>query len=127
MDLNCLTWIISLGMVKQCRLIATFVIVTHLVSSLHTVTVEALVGGEESCTFHPWGTWDVLGEHVEVMAHVVGGVCYSNGVSLCDMEECVAFPKVLVQQPMASSSSFSVSTEETWEPLMGPKLTGGER
>jgi hypothetical protein len=28
---------------------------------------------------------------------------------------------------MASSSSSSVSTEETWEPLMGPKLTRGER
>jgi hypothetical protein len=28
---------------------------------------------------------------------------------------------------MASSSSSSVSTKETWEPLIGPKLTGGER
>jgi hypothetical protein len=28
---------------------------------------------------------------------------------------------------MASSSSSSVSIKETWEPLMGPKLTGGER
>ncbi len=28
---------------------------------------------------------------------------------------------------MVSLSSFSVSTKETWEPLMGPKLTGGER
>ncbi len=28
---------------------------------------------------------------------------------------------------MASSSSFSVFTEEIWEPLMGPKLIGGER
>jgi len=28
---------------------------------------------------------------------------------------------------MVSSSSSSVSTEETWEPLMGPKLTGRER
>jgi hypothetical protein len=28
---------------------------------------------------------------------------------------------------MASSSSFNVSTKETWEPLMGPKLTEGER
>ncbi len=28
---------------------------------------------------------------------------------------------------MASSSSFSVSIEETWEPLMGPKLTGRKR
>jgi hypothetical protein len=28
---------------------------------------------------------------------------------------------------MASSSSSSVFTEETWEPLMGPKLIGGEK
>jgi len=28
---------------------------------------------------------------------------------------------------MASSSSSSVSTKEIWEPLIGPKLTGGKR
>jgi hypothetical protein len=28
---------------------------------------------------------------------------------------------------MASSSSSSVSTEETWEPLIGPKLIRGKR
>ncbi len=28
---------------------------------------------------------------------------------------------------MASSSSSSVSTKETWEPLIGPKLTGGKK
>jgi hypothetical protein len=28
---------------------------------------------------------------------------------------------------MASSSSSNVSTKETWEPLIGPKLIGGER
>jgi hypothetical protein len=61
------------------------------------VTVEASVGGEESYTFHPWNTWDVLGEHVEVVAHVVRGVCCFNGVALGhDMEERVAFPEVLV-------------------------------
>jgi hypothetical protein len=37
----------------------------------------------------------VLGEHVEVVAHVVGGVCYSNGVPLGDMEERVASPEIL--------------------------------
>jgi hypothetical protein len=31
---------------------------------------------------------------VEVVAHVVGGVCCSNGVPLGDMEERVAFPEV---------------------------------
>jgi hypothetical protein len=32
---------------------------------------------------------------VEVVAHVVGKVCCSSGVPLCDMEECVASPEVL--------------------------------
>jgi hypothetical protein len=32
---------------------------------------------------------------VEVVAHVVGGVCCSSGVPLGDMEERVASPKVL--------------------------------
>jgi hypothetical protein len=94
MDLNYLTWIVNLGMVEQRWLKATFVIVTPLVSLLPTMTVEVSTGGEESCTFHPWSTWDVLGEHVEVVAHAVGGVCCSNGVPLGDMEERVAFPKV---------------------------------
>jgi hypothetical protein len=94
MDLNCLTWIVSLGMAEQRRLRATFVIVTPLVSSLPTVRVEASIGGEESYTFHPWSTWDVLGEHVKVVAHAVGRVCCSNGVPLGDLEECVASPKV---------------------------------
>jgi hypothetical protein len=94
MDLNCLTWIVSLGMAEQCRLKAKTVILTPLVNSLPTVTVEALIGGKESCIFHPWNTWDVLGEHVEVVAHVVGGVYCCSGVPLGDMEECVASPKV---------------------------------
>jgi hypothetical protein len=59
------------------------------------MTVEASTRGEESCIFHPWNTWDVLGEHVEVVAHDVGGVYCSNGVPLGDMEERVASPKVL--------------------------------
>jgi hypothetical protein len=95
MDLNCLTWIVSLGMVEQRWFRATSVVVTPFVSSLPIMTVEALTGGEESCTFHPWNTWDVLGKHVEVVAHVIGGVCCSSGVPLGDMEERVASPKVL--------------------------------
>ncbi len=95
MDLNYLTWIVSLGMAKQHWLKTTFVIITPRVSSLPTVTVEASTRGEEGCTFHPWNTWDVLGEHVEVMAHAVGGICCSSGGPLGDMEECVASPKVL--------------------------------
>jgi hypothetical protein len=66
-------------MAKQHRLITTFVVVTPLVSSFPTMTVEASAGGEDNCTLHPWSTWDVLGEHVEVVAHAVGGVCCSSG------------------------------------------------
>jgi hypothetical protein len=57
--------------------------------------VDALAGGEESCTFHLWSTWDVLGKHMEVVAHAVGGVCCSSGVPLGDMEERVASFEVL--------------------------------
>jgi hypothetical protein len=78
-------------MAKQRQLRATFVIVTPLVSSLSIVTIEASTGGEKSYTFHPWSTWDVLGEHVKVVAHVVGRVCCSSGVPLGDLEERVAF------------------------------------
>ncbi len=74
MDLNYLTWIVSLGMAKHRWLKATSIVVTPLVSSLPMVMVEASAGGEESCTFHPWSTWDVLGTHVEVVTHAVGGV-----------------------------------------------------
>jgi len=90
MDLNYLTWIVSLGMAKQCRLKATSIVVTPLVSLLPTVTIKTSTRGKESCTFHPWSRWDVLGEHVEVMPHVVGGVCCSSGVPFGDMEEHVA-------------------------------------
>jgi hypothetical protein len=95
MDLNYLTWIVSLGMAKQRRLRATSIVVTPLVRSLPTVMVKASPRGKESCIFHPRSTWDVLGEQVEVVAHAIGGVCCSNGVSLGDMEEHVASPKVL--------------------------------
>jgi hypothetical protein len=81
-------------MAEQCRLKATFVIVTPLVSSHPTMTIKASTGGEESYTFHPWSMWDVLGEHVKVVAHAVGGVCCSSGVPLGDLEERVASPKV---------------------------------
>jgi hypothetical protein len=114
-------------MVEQRRLKTTSVVVTPLVSLLPILTVEASVGGEESCTFHPWSTWDVLGAHVEVVTHVVGRVCCSSGVPLGGTEERVASSEVFTYQPMALSSSFSVSSKETWEPLMGPKLTEAKR
>ncbi len=36
----------------------------------------------------------MLGEHVEVVAHAIGGVCCYSSVPLGDMEEGVASPKV---------------------------------
>jgi hypothetical protein len=89
MDLNYLTWIVSLDMAEQRRLRATSIIVTPLMSSLPTVTIEALAWGEDNYTFHRWSTWDVLGEHA------IGRVCCSIGVPMGDMEECVASPEVL--------------------------------
>jgi hypothetical protein len=53
MDLNYLTWIVSLGMVGQRQLKTTSVVVTLLVNSLPTMTVEASAEGEENYTFHP--------------------------------------------------------------------------
>ena len=60
------------------------------------MTIEASAGGEENCTFHPWSTWDVLGEHVEVVAHAVKGICYCSGVPLGEMEGRMASPEMLV-------------------------------
>jgi hypothetical protein len=56
MDLNFLTWIFSLGMAEQRRLRGTFVVVTPLVSSLPTVTVEASAGVKRVILF-------ILGVH----------------------------------------------------------------
>jgi hypothetical protein len=50
--------------------------------------------GRRELYFSSLECMDVLGKHVEVVAHAVGGVCYSNGVPLGDMEERVASPKV---------------------------------
>ncbi len=44
MDLNSLTWIVSIGMVEQCWLRATSIVFTPLLSSLPIVTIEASVG-----------------------------------------------------------------------------------
>lgn len=94
MDLNCLSWIVSLGMAEQRRLRSTHVVVTPLVSLLPIGTYEASAGGEERSTQHPWSTWDVMGEHIEVAAHAVGGVCCLDGDALSGMEGQVASPEV---------------------------------
>jgi hypothetical protein len=85
MDLNCLTWILSLGMAEQRRLRATSVVLRPIVSSLPTGTVEALAGGEESSMVHPWSTWDVMDEHVESVSHT--GVFRSDDGVLEHVEE----------------------------------------
>jgi hypothetical protein len=87
-------------MVEQCSLRATFVIIIPLVNSMPTVTVKTLAGGEESCTFHPWSTWDVLGEHVEFKARLVaapilrrpirGGELWYTGICVCS-RPCYVF------------------------------------
>src|SRR5450759_3272689 len=103
MDLNCLTWVISLGMAEQRRLRATSVVLRPLVSSLPTGTVEALAGGEESSIAHTWSTWDMMGEHVVFVAHAVGGVFRS--------EYCVFVRVASVEVvPLHPTSSFSSSS-----------------
>jgi hypothetical protein len=68
MDLNCLTWVLSLGLAEQRRLRTAERLIEPLVmSSLQTETVDATAGGAEQRRVHPWSTWDVLGESVESM------------------------------------------------------------
>lgn len=47
MDLNCLSWIVSLGLAEQQRLRSDLVVSTALVSPLSTGTVERMVGGDK--------------------------------------------------------------------------------
>ena len=66
MDLNCLTWVLSLGLAEQRRLTTAERLIAPLVmSSLTTETVSAGAGGEEQRRVHPWSTWDVDGEPIE--------------------------------------------------------------
>ncbi|BBN20292.1 hypothetical protein Mp_8g17980 [Marchantia polymorpha subsp. ruderalis] len=72
MDLNCLTWIVSLGLAEQGRLRADLVVVTPLISSLPTGTVVAMAGGDRRDIRHPWSLWDVTKGLARVAAHAVG-------------------------------------------------------
>lgn len=58
MNLNCLTWIVSLDLAKQRRLRSDFVVSTSLVSSLSTWTVETMARGERQNIRHPSSSWD---------------------------------------------------------------------
>ncbi|BBN08134.1 hypothetical protein Mp_4g09160 [Marchantia polymorpha subsp. ruderalis] len=74
MDLNCLTWIVSLGLAEQRRLRADLVVVTPLISSLPTGTVVAMAGGDLRDIRHPWSSWDLTRGLARVDAHAVGDV-----------------------------------------------------
>ncbi|CAM6115131.1 unnamed protein product [Calypogeia fissa] len=80
MDLNCLTWIFSLGMAEQRRLRTAGVISRPLVSVLPVGTLGAPAGGEEVVEEHPWRTWNVSKEREELAAHAGGGVFRADGV-----------------------------------------------
>ncbi|PTQ44536.1 hypothetical protein MARPO_0020s0163, partial [Marchantia polymorpha] len=74
MDLNCLKWIVSLGLAEQRRLHADLMVVTPLISSLPTGTVVAMARGDLRDIRHPWSSWDVTRGLARVDAHGVGDV-----------------------------------------------------
>ncbi|CAM6094209.1 unnamed protein product [Calypogeia fissa] len=81
MDLNCLTWIVSLGMAEQRQLRTAGVIARPLVSMLPSGMLEAPARGEEAIVQHPWRTWNVSKEREELAAHASGGGFCVDGVS----------------------------------------------
>ncbi|CAM6087470.1 unnamed protein product [Calypogeia fissa] len=94
MDLNYLTWIVSLGMAEQCRLRTAYVIARPLVSVLPSEMSEAPAGGEEAVVQHPWRTWNVSKECEELAAHAGGGVFCADGVPSGGEGGSVAFREV---------------------------------
>ncbi len=80
MDLNCLNWIVSLGMAEQSRLQTAGVITQPLVSVFPAMASKATTGGEEVVVEHPWRTWNVSKECEELAAHASGGVFRIDGV-----------------------------------------------
>ncbi|CAM6092169.1 unnamed protein product [Calypogeia fissa] len=91
-------------MAEQRRLRTASVITRPLVSVLPAGASKASVGGDEAVVEHPWRTWNDSKEREELAAHVGGGVFRVDGVP-----------------------SGVVVVVETWEPIIGPKLIGGER
>ncbi|CAM6104819.1 unnamed protein product [Calypogeia fissa] len=94
MDLNCLTWIVSLEMAEQRCLRTANVISRPLVSVLPAGTLEAPARGEQAVVEHPWRTWNVSKEHEELAAHAGGGVFWSDGVPSEGEGGLVASPEV---------------------------------
>ena len=73
MDLvNCLTWIVSLGLVKQARMVSTGVLPTSHQNLEPTGTIEAKVGGEDKTSYikerHPWSGWKMIYMQAQVIA-----------------------------------------------------------
>ncbi|CAM6101665.1 unnamed protein product [Calypogeia fissa] len=95
MDLNCLTWIVSLGMAEQGCLRTAHVIAQPLVSVLPSGMSKAPVGGKEAVVQHPWRTWNISKEREELAAHANGGVFCADGVPLGGEGGLVASPKVV--------------------------------
>ncbi|CAM6082513.1 unnamed protein product [Calypogeia fissa] len=85
MDLNCLTWVVALGLAEQRRMHTTLVASHPLVSLQLTEMVQAAIGGggpsEGQWDFilqnpglqkrHPWTSWDVICEQVAASASVL--------------------------------------------------------
>jgi hypothetical protein len=71
MDLNFLTWVLSLGVAEQRRMRATCVTTSPLVCSLPLPVLEARAGGER----HPWTSWDAVEEMV-----ATASTSFSHGV-----------------------------------------------
>jgi hypothetical protein len=69
MDLNCLTWIVALGMAEQRRMRAMGLIGLPAMCSLPIGAGEARVGGARVEERYPWTSWDVMRE---VTAQAVG-------------------------------------------------------
>jgi hypothetical protein len=83
MDLNCLTWIVALGMAEQRRMLAMGVS-TGLPSmcSLPSGTSEARAGGIKVEERYPWTSWDVMKEVVAQATDVAAsGSSFFNEVS----------------------------------------------
>ncbi|OAE22734.1 hypothetical protein AXG93_2035s1150 [Marchantia polymorpha subsp. ruderalis] len=74
MNLNCFTWIVSLGLDEQRRLRSNLVVSISLISLLSIGTVETMIGGDRQDIRLPWSSWDMTRWLVRVAAHEIGGV-----------------------------------------------------
>ncbi|OAE24426.1 hypothetical protein AXG93_4530s1280 [Marchantia polymorpha subsp. ruderalis] len=113
MDLNCLTWIVSLGLTKQRCLRVDLVIITPLVSSLPTETIVAMAGGDRQDICLPWSLWDVTRGLARVAAHADGEVSHekiatkeSTYTSSLDMKELNALIGPGIRIELASDTSI---------------------